>query len=544
MINYLIKNKNGQVFLGLIILILILYLILVMAYFNSSGLSNILSYRENLKEKSYYLAESGINYVIFKIKENINWSGTNEEINFNDGSFEIQILNDNGVEKTIQSIGYFPNKNNLKSKTTLKATITKSPGVSSFRYGAQAGTGGIELNSNAIIFGNAHSGGNINCYSNSYIDGDGFAVGTINPQNCPKGQIKTGINPVPLPDFDKNYWITQAEIGGIINGNVSYNSGENYLGPKRINGNLTLNTNSSLIVTGPIYVNGKVEINPNSKIKIDDSFDTDGTVILAEDKITINNNAIILRTESLINLSPVSDYNNQWNIYGSNYGWQAINKGVGEPIIPDTNKYISSFQNNQIAEFELEDLNNATSATQAIVWIYAKNNATTSGDLLGIDLIINNNSYGEKNLSLNNYYQWKNVVFNFSNPLDKNAINSLRIKLREIKSGPQDGINVAALYIQLKYTKENAGYLLFVSDKADQIAIELNGNAAGGVFYARNGILQVNSNSHPIAVTAKKLILNSNAQIWYDEGLPEQGFSSGPGGTWEIKPGSLVIINN
>ncbi|MCX7589744.1 MAG: hypothetical protein N2Z85_02290 [Patescibacteria group bacterium] len=543
MIN-IIKNNKGQIFLGLILLILIIYLILIITYFNSSGLNNILSYKENLKNKSYYLAESGLNYAIFKIKENLNWSGTNQEISLNDGTFEVQIITDNVSEKIIQSTGYFPNKNNYKSKTTLKTIITKSPGVSSFKYGAQAGTGGIELNSNAIIFGNVYSSGNINCYSNSYIDGDAFAVGTITPINCSRRQVKTGITPVPLPDFDKNYWIAQAESGGIINGNISYNSGINYLGPKRINGNLTLNTNASLIVTGPIYVTGRVELNSNSTIKIDDSFDTDGTIILAEDKISINNNALILRTESQTNLSPNEDYNNQWNIYGSSYGWEAINKGVGQPTVPNTTKYISSSQNNQIAEFQIEDLSNATSITQAIVWVYAKNNASNSGDLLGVDLIINNNGYNEQNLSLTTNYQWKSITFNFNNPLNKNSINNLRVRLKEIKSGTQDSVDVAALYIQLKYTKENAGYLLFVSDKSNDLAIELNGNASGGVFYARNGILQVNSNSHPVAITAKKLILNSNAQIWYDEGLPEQSFSSGPGGTWEIKPGSTIIINN
>jgi hypothetical protein len=539
----LIFKKHGQVFLGLILIILVIYLMLVLTYFNSNGLNTFLVYKENLNQKAFYLADSGINYAIFQIKQNLSWQGTGGEFNFEDGSFEVNILNDNGSEKTIESTGYFPNKSNFKAKKTIRATLTKSPGVSSFYYGAQSGTGGIELNSNAIIFGNAYSNSNIVCNSNSYISGDGFAVGSITPNNCPKGQAKTGAPYVPLPDFNKDYWISQAESGGIINGNVSYNSGVNYLGPKRINGNLTLNTNSSLIIAGPIYVTGNIELNSNTQIKLNDSFDTDGTVILAEGKISVNNNALILRPESIINLNPINDYNNQWNIVGASYGWQAINKGVGQPAIPDTNKYIYSSLNNQVSEFEIEDLNNATSVSKITIWVYAKNNDISSGDMLGVDLIINNLSQGEKTLSLETTYQWKSIDFNFRSPITKNDLNSARVKLREIKSGNQDTVSVAALYLQVKYIKENAGYLMFVSDKQDDLGIELNGNASGGVFYARNGILQVNSNSHPVAITAKKLILNSNAQIWYDEGLPAQGFTSGPGGTWEIKPGSLIIIN-
>lgn len=539
--NFLFK-KNGQVFLGLILIILVIYLMLVVTYFNSNGLNTFLVYKENLNQKAFYLAESGINYALFQIKQNLNWQGTGGELNFEDGSFEVKILIDNGAEKVLESSGYFPNKSNFKAKKTIRVVITKSPGVSSFRYGAQSGQGGIELNSNAIIFGNAYSNNNIVCNSNSYISGDGFAVGSITP-NCPRGQTKTGAPYVPLPDFNKDYWISQAESGGVINGSVSYNSGVNYLGPKRINGDLTLNTNSSLIITGPIYVTGSVELNSNTQIKLDDSFDTDGTVILAEGKISVNNNALILRPESIINLNPISDYNNQWNIVGSTYAWQTINKGVGQPTTPDINKYIYSSLNNQVSEFDIEDLDNATSVSKITVWAYAKNNDISSGDLLGIDLIINNSSQGEKTISLGTNYQWKSVDFIFSNPITKNDLNSARVKLREIKSSNQDTVSVAALYLQVKYIKENAGYLMFVSDKQDDLGIELNGNASGGVFYARNGILQVNSNSHPVSITAKKLILNSNAQIWYDEGLPEQGFTSGPGGTWEIKSGSLIILN-
>ncbi|MGB9608968.1 MAG: hypothetical protein ACPL3E_01175, partial [Minisyncoccia bacterium] len=74
--NFIVK-KDGQAFLGLIILILVIYLMLVITYFNSNSLNTILSYKENLNEKVFYLAESGINYAIFQIKQNLNWQQTN-----------------------------------------------------------------------------------------------------------------------------------------------------------------------------------------------------------------------------------------------------------------------------------------------------------------------------------------------------------------------------------------------------------------------------------------------------------------------------------
>ncbi len=300
-IKNILQQKNGQIMVGVVIILLLMSLILSVNYFSLNGLNVFLYYRETELEKVFALAESGINRAIFELNQNTGWTGTTEEILLGEGSYEVSII-DLGNEKIIESTGYIPNKQNYKFKRTLKATATKSPGFSSFRYGAQSGFGGIELNSNAIIFGNVYSNSSILCYSNSYISEDAFAVQTISPSNCARGQSATGSQPIPLPEFNRNYLIQKAESGGIINGNISYNSGINYLGPKRINGNLTLNTNATLIITGPIYATGTVSLNSNSIVKLDDSFDIDGTVILSDNTISVNNNTQILRHRPILQI--------------------------------------------------------------------------------------------------------------------------------------------------------------------------------------------------------------------------------------------------
>lgn len=539
----IIKSKSGQGVLGIILIMIVFSLVLTVVYFNLRGVDLFLIYKEINQEKAFVLAEAGITRALFEIRRDINWSGTINEVFLGDGSYEVKVTN-YGSEKIVDSWGYVPNKSNPKSTKVIRAIFTKSPGISSFNYASQAGFGGVELSSNAIIFGNVYSNSYINCYSNSYIDGDGFAVGSINPSSCPRNQSKSGVSPVPLPEFNRDYWISKAESGGIINNNVSYDSGINYLGPKRINGNLTINTNATLILTGPLYVNGTVEVNSNAVVKLDDSFDIDGTIILADKKISINNNAQIQRPNSFAILRPNGDVLTQWNVVGASNHWSAINDKIEEPLPADTSNYIFSTINGQRDEFTIETISNATSVSEITVWAYARNTSPSSGDSLGINLIIDGNAIGEKIVSLTNNFSWVNARFSFNPPLNKNQLDNLRVRIEEKKVGAQDSVEVAALYLKVKYVKDNAGYILFVSDSpsTSTIAIELNGNAAGGGYYARYGILQVNSNSHPIMITAYKLILNSNAQVWYDEGFPSQSFTSGPGGTWDIKPGSFIII--
>jgi len=76
------------------------------------------------------------------------------------------------------------------------------------------------------------------------------------------------------------------------------------------------------------------------------------------------------------------------------------------------------------------------------------------------------------------------------------------------------------------------GYILLVSTSTAIPCIELNSNAIGGVYYALNGGIQINSNAHAVAVIGRKLILNSNATLDYDMGLGSSEFTSGPGGGW------------
>lgn len=73
-------------------------------------------------------------------------------------------------------------------------------------------------------------------------------------------------------------------------------------------------------------------------------------------------------------------------------------------------------------------------------------------------------------------------------------------------------------------------------------AIDLHNNAAGAIFYAANGLINLHNGVTAQELTAKSIHLDNNAVITYSSGLATTLYSSGSGGTWSIKRGTWVIL--
>jgi len=65
-------------------------------------------------------------------------------------------------------------------------------------------------------------------------------------------------------------------------------------------------------------------------------------------------------------------------------------------------------------------------------------------------------------------------------------------------------------------------------------AMDLHNNASGAIFYANDGLIYLHNGVEVSELTAKKIYLNQGATIRYEQGLANAGFSSGPGGSWEV----------
>lgn len=118
--------------------------------------------------------------------------------------------------------------------------------------------------------------------SNTTVDGSEFP-GSTDPD--PK--------PYPITDTDINNWKNDAASGGVMSGDQTI-SGTVEIGPKKISGNLTLSGNAHLIINGPLWVTGNIIFtNPGIQISVNSSFGPASSIVMADGKIDINNNAVI-----------------------------------------------------------------------------------------------------------------------------------------------------------------------------------------------------------------------------------------------------------
>ena len=180
----------------------------------------------------------------------------------------------------------------------------------------------VSANANAHIVSNSTVGATVNAYSltGSTVSGSvsvnsmssctigGNAVYNTKTSCTVGGTSTTPNNNVPADPVTQNLPISQTQIdtwtadataGGVV-GDQSI-SGTVSLGPKKINGDLTINNNATLKVTGTLWVTGKISINNNGTIKLDSSYGSTSGVVIAgvsgsssAGKIDLSNNAQVL----------------------------------------------------------------------------------------------------------------------------------------------------------------------------------------------------------------------------------------------------------
>jgi hypothetical protein len=72
-------------------------------------------------------------------------------------------------------------------------------------------------------------------------------------------------------------------------------------------------------------------------------------------------------------------------------------------------------------------------------------------------------------------------------------------------------------------------------------AITLDGGAGTVAIIAQDGTAEIEGGSALKEVTAKQIIMTGGASLIYDSGLISANFSSGPGGSWMLIPGTYAI---
>lgn len=292
------KNLNHGQMLVIALVVSSVFLILSGAFITFTSREYLNSSLSSRRSQALNIAEAGVEKAIKELNNNPNYTGTNgSTIALFGGEFEVAVSG-TGQTRTITATGYVPAKSNYKAKKTVKTNIYVDTQLLSFRYAIQSDTGGVEMKSNSTINGNVYSNGNISGTSNSRIIGDAYATGTISsPNPSVSGTKVAGAPVIPLPVIDLDYWKSEAVKGGTYEGNYTV-SGTAKLGPIKINGNLTINSNSTLTLEGPIYVTGNFTMNSNTNLYLNESFGSNGTILVLDGKFNIASNAAMHTTSA------------------------------------------------------------------------------------------------------------------------------------------------------------------------------------------------------------------------------------------------------
>jgi hypothetical protein len=92
----------------------------------------------------------------------------------------------------------------------------------------------------------------------------------------------------PISDSNISEWKTQARSGGIISNSVT--NCQSALGPVKIEGDLTFNSNCTVTINSPIWITGNLNLNSNNKLTLNSNYGNASGLIIVDGQVTIGSN--------------------------------------------------------------------------------------------------------------------------------------------------------------------------------------------------------------------------------------------------------------
>lgn len=283
-----------------------------------------------LSRQSYFLAEAGIEDVIYRLKTG-KFVDSTETLSLNGYSATV-VTTDTTQGKEVVSIADFRD-----AVRKLRVEVVLGSGVS-FHFGIQSGEGGLIMENTSSVVGNVYSNGIVtgsgpanniirggvvsagpsglvnnlyatssayaNTISDAKIDGDAYyqsisnttVLGTSYPDSPDQSPAD-----LPIPDDQIEDWKQAALAGGVVDSPCPYKITEAVtIGPVKIACDLEISGNNyTITLAGNVWVEGDISVQNSPNIRIDPSFGSKGVAIIADDpsspndggKISLQNSA-------------------------------------------------------------------------------------------------------------------------------------------------------------------------------------------------------------------------------------------------------------
>lgn len=516
-------------------------------------------------KQSYFLAESGLEDILYRMKNNINYDN-NEVLVLGEKSITTTVSDISSNQKEIISLG---DVNSLQRKINLKVNTGK--GVS-FSYGVMTGKGGFTMNNNSEITGNL--------YSNGTIIGSGKITGSAVSANS-SSLYSDQSNGIGVPTYDVSFGHIDSKQDFAQSFQISITDTINkvsiYLKKVGLPSNLTVrivndslgspgNTtiasgslSASLVSTNYGWVDVPFSTNPvltagtTYWLVIDGSTSSSKYYKIGTNLEGYNNGIgkIGRQGVSWSNTTP-SGLDAYFNLYlggvfglidGITIGDNSYAHTVRNSTITGINYCQIGSENNKACNTSKPDpvsLPMPISDQNILDW----KEAAEVGGIYSGNYLINETigTLGPKKITGNLTIQ-NNATLNITGILwvqgDMLVDNKATVKLTS-GYGSSDGVIVVdgTVSIQNNATFEDSGttgsYILVLSTSDSVSAISLENNGGAVILYAANGTLTLGNNARAKALNGHKINLGNNVVVTYENGLMNSNFISGPSGSWNI----------
>lgn len=536
----------------------------------------------NLESKqAYFLAESGIEDVVYRMKNNLNFNDT-ENLVLGD-SFTITTVTDLGGSK--KQINTISDTNFHQRK--INTILTTSTGVS-FNYGVLVGLGGVDLVGSSGIYGNVYANGPVTGDSSSFITGTAISAnspnvstsesnGTGNPSyNIVFGKTSSAQDVAQSFKVSESKELTKIQVYIKKNGNPS---------------NLTVKvvTDSDGKPSTNVITSGTL---PASSV----------TSSYGWVDISFSSNPILnTSTTYWLVLDIGNSSNNKYytigassNTYGNGLGKIGVLGGTWNNTNPSGLDYyfgiylggftglVAGSSGSQWNPLHVGTVSGSAQAhtvnyTDVTGDIYCKTGSGNNKSCLDQpDPVFISMPISESNITewqtdalsggiYNGDYTvgpWPNQnvslgpkKINGNLTVTSGGILTITGTLWVtgdivlsggglIKLSPSYGINDGVIVSDGNVSISGGGYvegsgsegsyIMFLSKSTSTQAINLSGDAGAAIVYAENGTINISGGSSLKEATGYKINLSGNSSITYESGLSNNNFSSGPSGSWSI----------
>lgn len=155
--------------------------------------------------------------------------------------------------------------------------------------GFRAWIGGTITELNGVTVGSSTSG---------TARANQFTNATVHGSACPNAYCIVE-NPapsiLPLSDGTVADWKSEALAGGVHSGNYDVAASTSAtLGPKKIEGDLTLGIGSTLTMAGTLWVTGNISLANSATIRLDPGYDTESGTIVTDGTALLSNGAVFV----------------------------------------------------------------------------------------------------------------------------------------------------------------------------------------------------------------------------------------------------------